>query len=82
MAGGERPRFSVVHLLSKPGQGWTGERGRLDKDKLKRYCQDRFQERTFYLCGPPPMIAAAVAALKELGVADGRIETEVFSFLG
>jgi predicted ferric reductase len=82
MAGGERPRFSVVHLLSKPGEGWTGERGRLDKDKLKRYCQDRFQERTFYLCGPPPMIAAAAAALKELGVADGRIETEVFSFLG
>jgi len=82
MAGGERPRLSVVHLLSKPGDGWSGEKGRLDREKLQRYCQARFQERTFYLCGPPPMIAAVVSALKELGVDDGRIETEIFSLLG
>ena len=81
IAEGEHPRLNVVHLLSKPGDGWSGERGRLDRDRLKRYCQDRFQGRTFYLCGPPPMIDATVTALKELGVADGRIETELFTFL-
>jgi len=70
-----------VHLLSSPGEGWGGETGRLDTVKLQRYCHDRFQGRTFYLCGPPPMIAAVVSALRELGVHDDRIQTEIFSFL-
>ena len=82
IAAGEHPRLSVVHLLGKPGEGWSGETGRLDREKLERYCQGRVQDRTFYLCGPPPMIAAAIGMLKDLGVPDERIETEVFSFLG
>jgi predicted ferric reductase len=81
IAGGEHPRLRVVHVISKPGEDWQGEEGRLDREKLQRYCEGRFQGRTFYLCGPPPMIDAVVETLRELGVADDRIETEVFSFL-
>jgi predicted ferric reductase len=81
MAAGQQPRLAVIHLLSKPGENWAGEKGRLDRQKLERYCQNRFEDRTFYLCGPPPMIAAAVKILRDLGVPDERIETEVFSFL-
>ena len=81
IAAGEHPQLSVVHLLGNPDKSWSGEKGRLDSDKLQRYCEGRFQGRTFYLCGPPPMIASVVNMLNELGVADDRIETEVFSFL-
>ena len=82
IAAGQHPRLSVVHLLSKPGGGWSGETGHLDREKLERYCRGSVRGRTFYLCGPPRMIAAAIGMLKDLGVSDERIETEVFSFLG
>jgi len=82
IAGGELPRLKLVHLLSKPDESWSGEKGRLDGEKLKRYCEGNFENRTFYLCGPPPMVAATLKNLHALGVKEDRIETEVFSFLG
>jgi predicted ferric reductase len=81
MVQGERPRLKLVHLLSKPEEGWPGEKGRLDEEKLRRYCDGNFENRTFYLCGPPPMVSATLSNLRALGVRDDRIETEVFSFL-
>jgi predicted ferric reductase len=81
MVSGDRPRLKIIHILSHADEEWKGEKGRLDREKLERYCRGRFKERTFYVCGPPPMITAVVNDLKTLGVADDRIETEVFSFL-
>ena len=48
------------------GSGWTGERG-LVTDAIKRRFHDGFGAEA-YLCGPPPMIDAAMALLEGVGI--------------
>lgn len=76
-----KPRLRVVHVLSDPEDDWEGERGRIDAEKLERYCQGQFAGRAFYVCGPPPMIEAVDAALRGFGVPEGMIHLEIFSFI-
>lgn len=79
MAAGDRPQLEVAHILSRPGESWTGERGHLDREKLARLCGERLAESTFFLCCPPPMTKSLVRILRELGVAEARIHFEYFS---
>ena len=79
MAGQVKPEVEVVHILTQPGGTWTGETGRLDREKLERLCGDRLRSGTFFLCCPPPMIKSLAAALQELGVPVSRISYEYFS---
>jgi len=75
------PSLKVVHVLEEPGEGWNGEKGRIDRERIDRHCGDILAEKSFYLCGPPGMIKATLRILKERGVKDKRIHLEVFSFL-
>ncbi|MBW1988435.1 MAG: ferredoxin reductase family protein [Deltaproteobacteria bacterium] len=77
----EYPRLSLVHVLSDPKQGWEGETGFIDKEKIRKYCKDQLGDGVFYLCGPPGLVSAAVRSLKALGVEDDRIRLEIFTFL-
>jgi len=61
--------------------GWSGERGYIDKEKIEKYCGKNLENKTFYVCGPPGMLGAVLATLKEKGVPDSRIRIEIFSFL-
>ncbi len=78
---GDSPRLRVIHILSRPERDWNGETGYLDGEKLERYCQGHFENRAFYISGPPPLISAVIKALDERGVPEKRIHTEIFSFL-
>ncbi|MBI4772687.1 MAG: ferric reductase-like transmembrane domain-containing protein [Deltaproteobacteria bacterium] len=78
---GGHPRLKVVHVLSRPNEGWQGETGHVDGEKIERLCGEDLGEKTFYVCGPPPMLKAVVAALKNMHVRDKRIRVEIFSFL-
>jgi predicted ferric reductase len=69
--------FPIHYLLSTPTEGY--ESGFLDREKLVRYVPDFF-ERDVYLCGPPPMMAAAVANLEGLGIRNISLHYEKFSF--
>ncbi len=80
IASGEHPRLRVVHVLSRPGEGWTGETGHLDRDKIQSLC-DGMEGKVFYVCGPPGMRRSVLAGLEELGVPDRSIRLEIFSFL-
>jgi predicted ferric reductase len=75
------PALKMVHVLSGAHEGWSGEKGHIDKEKIERHCGKQLADKTFYVCGPPGMLSAVVAALKELRVPDFRIRTEIFSFL-
>jgi predicted ferric reductase len=75
------PALKVVHVISSAPADWPGERGRLDQEKIERLCGPDLSPKTFYVCGPPAMSKAVIAALKELGAADGQIRQEIFSFL-
>ncbi|HEY3749412.1 MAG TPA: 2Fe-2S iron-sulfur cluster binding domain-containing protein [Pseudonocardiaceae bacterium] len=76
------PGFHYVPALSEPeeGDGWDGEVG-LITDVLRRRESD-LSGADAYVCGPPPMVEAALELLPALGVADKRIFYDKFTTTG
>ena len=76
------PDFTYVPALSEPdgADGWTGEVG-LITDVLRRR-ESRLAGYDAYVCGPPPMVEAAMELLPTLGVADKRIFYDKFTTTG
>ncbi len=75
------PPLKVVHVLQNPEEGWTGETGYIDKEKIKKYCGENLSQKGFYVVGPPVLIDKSIQNLRALGVEDSRIHMEIFSFL-
>lgn len=71
------PHVRIVYVLSGPEPDWTGERGYVDEDLLRR-CVPDLGRRVVFLCGPPQMMTLARGALVGLGVPRSRIRTEEF----
>ena len=76
------PGFTYRPALSEPvaGQAWDGEVG-LVTDVVKRYEADLSGAHA-YVCGPPPMVEAAMTLLAALGVEDKRIYYDKFTTTG
>lgn len=76
------PNFRFVPALSEPedGDGWDGEVG-LITDVVKRYETD-LRRTHAYLCGPPPMVEAAMPLLATLGVPEKHIYYDKFTTTG
>ncbi|MDT7725453.1 MAG: propane monooxygenase reductase component [Actinomycetota bacterium] len=76
------PGFRFVPALSEPVEGddWDGEVG-LITDVLRRKETD-LSRTDAYVCGPPPMVEAALELLPALGVPDKRIFYDKFTTTG
>jgi propane monooxygenase reductase component len=76
------PGFSYVPALSEPTaeDAWDGEVG-LITDVVKRHEAD-LKNAHAYVCGPPPMVEAAIPLLARLGVADKHIYYDKFTTTG
>ncbi|WP_409181254.1 2Fe-2S iron-sulfur cluster-binding protein [Amycolatopsis sp. VS8301801F10] len=72
-------RLRITHVLSRPDSSWTGERGRIDADLLRRWLADASPTAEYCVCGPEPVLAAARAVVAELGVPDGRFHEERYT---
>ncbi len=73
------PDFRYVPALSEPADsgGWDGETG-LITDVVKRLAGG-LKGAHAYVCGPPPMVEAAMPLLATLGVEDKRIYYDKFT---
>jgi propane monooxygenase reductase subunit len=76
------PSFRYVPALSEPddSDGWDGEVG-LITDVVRRG-ESSLVRTDAYVCGPPPMVEAALELLPALGVADKRIFYDKFTTTG
>src|SRR4051812_8783635 len=76
------PKFRFVPALSEPAEDeeWDGEVG-LITDVVRRLETD-IGAADAYVCGPPPMVEAALELLPELGVPDKRIFYDKFTTTG
>jgi propane monooxygenase reductase subunit len=72
------PNFTYVPALSE--EEWEGETG-LITDVVKRH-EDNLKRAHAYVCGPPPMVEAAMAVLTRLGVAEKQIFYDKFTTTG
>jgi propane monooxygenase reductase subunit len=80
--GRKLPGFRFVPALSEPaaGDGWTGETG-LITDVVRAHESD-LKGMDAYVCGPPPMVDAAIATLIQLGVREQDIHYDKFTTTG
>jgi propane monooxygenase reductase subunit len=66
-----------VPALSENSNGWKGESG-LITDVVERLESD-IAEVDAYVCGPPPMVEAAIALLEAKGVPESHIYYDKFT---
>jgi propane monooxygenase reductase subunit len=75
---GALPNFRFVPALSESaGNGWSGESG-LITDVVDRL-EAGLEDVDAYLCGPPPMVDAAIALLLARGTAESHIFYDKFT---
>jgi propane monooxygenase reductase component len=76
------PGFRYVPALSEATaeDGWDGEVGFIT-DVVRRYETD-LASVDAYVCGPPPMVEAAMAVLTQLGATEKRIFYDKFTTTG
>ena len=74
--------FRYLPALSEPADddGWDGETG-LITEVVKRHAADLTGAHA-YVCGPPPMVEAALPLLASLGVDEKRIYYDKFTTTG
>ena len=71
----EGAHVHVVHVLSGEEEGWTGERGFLSSELIRKYA---FPDTSFFICGPQVMYTFLQEELKKLEIPARRIRFEVF----
>ena len=81
IASGKHPKLRVTHVLSSPEPGWPGETGHVGEGLLKRVLGDDLTGKSFYVSGPPGLVAECLKVLKRLQVPSWRIRREMFSLL-
>jgi propane monooxygenase reductase subunit len=76
---GRLANFTFVPALSDcdEEEDWGGERG-LITEVVER-CEQELSEMDAYLCGPPPMVDAAIAMLDAKGVPEERVFYDKFT---
>lgn len=76
------PGFRYLPALSDPDEndGWDGETGLITD--VVRSKEGDLTGTDAYVCGPPPMVEAAVELLTTLGVAENRVFYDKFTTTG
>jgi propane monooxygenase reductase component len=74
--------FTYVPALSEPavGDSWTGETGLITEVVRRR--ESALEGIDAYVCGPPPMVDAAIATLTALGASENQIFYDKFTTTG
>ncbi|TKI06116.1 ferredoxin reductase family protein [Martelella alba] len=75
-----RLNLNVVHVLSRPHESWTGERGFINAELFRRHLPPPFDKHEYFICGPDPMMDAIELALADLAVPMSRYHTERYHF--
>jgi propane monooxygenase reductase subunit len=75
------PSFRYVPALSEPdGEDWDGATGLITE--VVRQHEPDLKGRDAYVCGPPPMVDAAIALLTQRGVDERNIFFDKFTTTG
>lgn len=70
-------RFDLAVVMSDPPPSFKGRRGLLDAARIGREVGEP-SGRTYFMCGPNPMIDLCREALEELGVPEFKVRRELY----
>lgn len=71
------PGIRLVHVLANAGESWPGRRGFINAETIRAELADPLAW-TYFVCGPPPMIAAMRIVLTELDIPRPQLVLESF----
>ncbi len=71
--------LKTVVTVTRPqdGDGWTGEKGHIGQDMIKKYAPD-YMERKVYVCGPLAFTKAMQEVCTSLGIPKEMIKADVW----
>lgn len=73
-------RSRVLPVLTNEDEDWEGERGMFDYEMLTKLVPNEMLEQaSFFICGPPPMMAAVRNSLSRMDVPKQRMHWEQFN---
>jgi predicted ferric reductase len=75
----ERLDLHIVHVLSRPADGWIGRRGRISAELLEHSLPPEARAASVFVCGSPGMVDTALEALSAYGVDPSRVHAERFT---
>ena len=73
--------LTVVYVFEQPGDDWTGERGFVTADVVRRHLPRHYRRFLYFVCGPLPMMNALERTLVEIGVPASAVQTERFDMV-
>ena len=73
--------LTILHVLENPPTEWTGERGFVTAEILKRYLPPPYANHQYFICGPDVMMDAIENTLRGLGVPPSKYHSERYSFV-
>ncbi len=68
--------YVITHAENAPS-GWTGEKGRISPEMIKKYATD-FKNRIYYLSGPNAMVEGYKKLLSDMKVPNSSIHKDYF----
>lgn len=69
--------FATMTDMASSARGWSGERGLLGADVIRR-CVAGLVAPMYYVVGPPAMVVAMQETLRGIGIAESDIRSEEF----
>jgi predicted ferric reductase len=73
--------LKLVHVLTQPPAGWTGEKGLITAELFKRRLPPPYADHEYFICGPDKMMDAIEKALAELDVPLSKYHSERYHFV-
>ena len=73
--------LAVVYILEHPNASWTGEKGLISAEVLRRHLPAQYRRFQYFICGPPPLMDAMERILPAMGVPRSLIHTERFDMV-
>lgn len=68
-------------MLATPPEGWSGEKGFISAEVLKRHLPPPFAKHEYFICGPDVMMDAIEKTLRALHVPLSKYHSERYSFV-
>jgi predicted ferric reductase len=75
------PNLRVVHILSRPPVGWSGESGHITPAMLFRHLPDGYGSFEYFLCASERMMDEVEKVLLSIGVSPSQIHSERFAMV-
>jgi ferredoxin-NADP reductase len=74
----QNKNLKVIFILNEASNAWKGAKGVINAEMVKKEVPD-YEERVFYVCGPPPMVQAMEKLINDLGLPPAQLRLEAFT---